>query len=252
MDIFFQLAKKAFFYARTRPAWWALAFFQLVFIVLQATYWKKAAIQPGFLALWLVVFFLLLLVSLLFWLKVQAAEETREIDWKRAALTDYFIAGLAAFVIIRLAGVIFSGWALRSLISSLSSVSFVALALGCLLLGLNLRRGFYLAIDIWRHKSLAMSLATFLLLLSHAIFFGFSRAAAMYVLHYGSFQAREFSATIWALLFLGGLAIVFCAAWLNAFLVFGFLHLSGPIKPKQPEASLVPAAAAAEAAGMGG
>jgi hypothetical protein len=247
MKKFIFMAGKALFYVRSRPAWWGLAFLQVLSIFLQASSWKMAAENRGFLFLWLIWFFALMLISMVLWMKIRLVEE-KQADVLKPNVPDYFLVGAVALVSVRILIYLIEVWTIRSLLTSLVSVSFLAAALASVLLGSDFGRAIKISLDLWVKRGLVMSIGTFLLLFCHALFFGLGRMMNADAVITGGFSDFKLSATIWSLLILLLVPVSFIVAWINATIVLGFLDIINTVKPKKPSLSPAAAVAAPEAA----
>lgn len=222
--------------ARANLKWWLLALLQIIAMLALVMIWEIFSHNQLGLAAGVPMILFFSVLTSYFWLVIKFAYEKnpgkiQQIQWFNAFLRLFLVACALIFV----SGLMKLGlkiWVFRALILSFLSVFALSLALGGVLIT-DLRRSFWVVASLWQKKSGVMSWLTCFLLINHAYFFVLGKLLAPEAYINQAFSGSQVFATI--ILLVGALIVLLpLVAWLNAFVVIGYLEIIRPTKA-EPE-----------------
>ena len=226
---FNQIISNSFKSTRTHLFWWIFAFLQIISVATISALLKPDLIFSPKLLLILGAEIILIPATVWLWMDIEAdllKSQTLVLAWSFIRICLQ-CAGLTLFLLALLlfARWSYSDWVFTSVFSSFAVATGVIVALYVVLSHQSLSSAWVLALDTWHKKiSLVVAIAC-LLIVFHTVAFTLSHAVFKRIIGQGEFSAWPHSATIWLLLILVTVLIVFLAAWLNVFLVTLFLEI---------------------------
>jgi len=232
MEELSQLLKKSFILATSEAWWWALALLQTIGIVM-LSWVSKRFFESGLIFFVTTVIGLLLFscATMVLWLRIEKKEHDSSLqllDKKPnygKILAQMLPVVLAGFFLTFFVKALNVHWVFLILFASLVMVSFLSTLLFIVLCDQNIGSALKLTADLWVKQTQIPAFLTFSLMLAHGFSFMTARFSNLQGKDYWEFSVSPGFGRIWLLAVLLCILCALVSAWLNIFIVLGFLKI---------------------------